>query len=56
MALRVVTPTPNAVLLHGLTEDDVWEHAPDLARIDGFSLAVTDIGLDAMLDGLRDLP
>ncbi|MFT4922467.1 MAG: putative transcriptional regulator [Haloarculaceae archaeon] len=56
VALRVVTPSPNAVVLHGLTEEDVWEYAPDLARIDGFSLAVTDIELDAMLDGLRDLP
>jgi putative transcriptional regulator len=56
VALRVVTPTPNAVLLHGLTEDDVWEHAPDLARIDSFSLAITDLDLDAVLDGLRDLP
>ena len=56
VALRVVNPTPNAVVLHGLSPDDVWEHATDLARIDGFSLAVTDADLDAMLDGLRQLP
>ena len=56
VALRVVNPTPNAVVLHGLSTDDVWEHAADLARIDGFSLAVTDISLDELLDGLRELP
>jgi putative transcriptional regulator len=56
VAMRVVTPTPNAVVLHGLTADDLWEHAADLARIDGFSLAVTDWDLASMLDGLEDLP
>ena len=56
VALRVVTPTPNAVVLHGLKEDALWDHAADLARIDGFSLAVADGELDGMLAGLRDLP
>jgi putative transcriptional regulator len=56
VAMRVVTPTPNAVVLHGLDEDDVWEHAADLARIDGFSLAVADGDISTMLDGLDDLP
>ena len=56
VAIRVVKPTPNAVVLHGLDEGDVWEHAADLARIDGFSLAVSNTDLEAMLDGLRDLP
>jgi putative transcriptional regulator len=56
VAMRVVNPTPNAVVLHGLTPDDIWEHAADLARIDGFSLAVTDWDLADMLDGLEDLP
>ncbi|WP_338729428.1 helix-turn-helix domain-containing protein [Haladaptatus sp. DJG-WS-42] len=56
VAMRVVTPTPNAVVLHGLTEDDLWEHAPALARIDGFSLAVTNKDLEEMLDALRQLP
>jgi len=56
VALRVVTPTPNAVVLHGLQAETLWDHAADLARIDGFSLAVTDTELDAMLAGLRDLP
>jgi putative transcriptional regulator len=56
VALRVVTPTPNAVVLHGLEEGALWDHAADLARIDGFALAVADGELDAMLSGLRDLP
>jgi putative transcriptional regulator len=56
VAMRVVTPTPNAVVLHGIDEDDLWEHAPTLARIDGFSLAVTTLGLPALLEGLDDLP
>jgi len=55
VALRVVKPTPHAVVLHGI-EEDVWEYATDLARVDGFSLAITDISLDEMLDGLRGLP
>ncbi|WP_226010495.1 helix-turn-helix domain-containing protein [Halomicrobium salinisoli] len=56
VALRVVTPTPNAVVLHGIDEDALWDHAPDLARIEGFSLATTDLDLDEMLAGLRELP
>ncbi|WP_225334887.1 helix-turn-helix domain-containing protein [Halomicrobium urmianum] len=56
VALRVVTPTPNAVVLHGIDEADLWDHAPDLARIEGFSLATTDLSLDEMLAGLRNLP
>ena len=56
VALRVVTPTPNAVVLHGLEEGALWDHAADLARIDGFSLAVADAEMDEMLAGLRDLP
>lgn len=56
VALRVVKPTPHAVVLHGLTADDIWEHAPDLARIDGFSLAVTDLDLETLLERHRGLP
>ena len=56
VALRVVKPTPHAVVLHGIETEDVWEYATDLARIDGFSLAVTDIELDELLDGHRTLP
>jgi putative transcriptional regulator len=56
VALRVVNPTPNAVVLHGLTSESVWEHATDLARIDGYSLAVTDVPLETLLDRLRELP
>jgi putative transcriptional regulator len=56
VAQRVVTPTPNAIVLHGLTEDDLWEHAPKLARADGFSLAITNQDADEMLDALAGLP
>lgn len=56
VALRVVKPTPHVVVLHGLTPDDVWEFAPDLARIDGFSLAVTDTDLETMLENHQTLP
>ena len=56
VALRVVNPTPNLVVLHGIDGSAVWEHAPDLARIDGYSLAVSDLPLEDLLDGLRELP
>lgn len=56
VAMRVVNPTPNALVLHGLTPGDVWEHAPQLARIDGYSLAVTDLALPDLLDRLGELP
>ncbi|MFB6112737.1 MAG: helix-turn-helix domain-containing protein [Halodesulfurarchaeum sp.] len=55
VALRVVNPKPNAVLMHGLEEDDLWEHASTLARRDGYSLAVTSLDRDVMLDRLREL-
>lgn len=56
VALRVVNPTPNAVVLHGITPEDLWEHAPRLARIDGFSLAVSDQPLPELLEAIRALP
>ena len=56
VAMRVVNPTPNAVVLHGLEEEDLWEHAPTLATIDGFSLAVSTRDIDDTLDDLRKLP
>ncbi|MFB6126630.1 MAG: helix-turn-helix domain-containing protein [Halolamina sp.] len=55
VALRVVNFTPNAVVLHGIDEDALWEHAPDLARIDDFSLAVSNRDLDDALAELRGL-
>ncbi|SFC47835.1 putative transcriptional regulator [Halobiforma haloterrestris] len=55
VALRVVNPTPNAVVLHGIDEDDLWDHAVDLARIDGYALAVTDAPLEDVLDRLVTL-
>lgn len=56
VALRVMTPTPNAVVLHGIDEDDIWDHAPALAKRDGFSLAVSTRDLDETLADLRALP
>lgn len=56
VALRVVTPTPTAVVLHGLTDEDLWEHAATLAHVDGYSLATTELELDEMLEQLRDVP
>jgi putative transcriptional regulator len=56
VAMRVVTPTPNAVVLHGIDETDLWEHAPDLARADGISLAVTTMDREAMTEAMQDLP
>lgn len=56
VALRVVTPTPSAVVLHGLGAEDLWEHAPTLARADGFSLAVADGDIETMLDAMSELP
>ena len=56
VAMRVVTPTPNAIVLHGLEEDGLWEHAPRLAQTDGFSLAVTTMDLPTMLDEMDELP
>ena len=55
VALRVVTPTPNAVVLHGLEEEDLWDHAAELARVDDFSLATSTRDIDDCLDTLRDL-
>lgn len=55
VAMRVVTPTPNAVVLHGISRDELWPKAPDLATLDGFSLAIVETPLDEMLDHLRDM-
>ena len=55
VALRVVNPTPNAVVLHGISAEDLWEHAATLATIDGFSLAVSTRDLDDLLADLRAL-
>ena len=56
VALRVVTPTPSAVVLHGIEPGDLWEHAPALARADGVSLATTTKSLDSLLATLREFP
>jgi len=49
VAMRVVNPTPNAVVLHGIDSEAVWDHAADLARVDGFALATTTTDLDDVL-------
>ena len=56
VALRVLTPSPNAVVLHGIEPENVWDHAPALAKRDGFSLAVSTKPLDDLLAELRTLP
>jgi len=56
VALRVVTPTPSAVVLHDIDPDSLWEHAPALARADGVSLATTTEPLDSLLESLREFP
>jgi len=55
VAMRVVNPTPNAVVLHGVDEADLWEHAHALARVDGFSLAVCDAGEEELMEALGEL-
>ncbi len=56
VAMRVVNPTPSAVVLHGIDREELWEHAPSLARVDDFSLAVCETGSDALLERLDGVP
>lgn len=56
VAMRVVNPTPNAVILHDISPEEVWEHAPAIARIDGFSVGATTIPLEDLLSKLREMP
>ena len=56
VALRVVTPTPNVVVLHGIEREELWDHASMLARMDGYALATCSTPIDEVLDGLRRLP
>ena len=55
VAMRVVTPTPNAVVLHGLSREDLWAHAPAMAELDGFSLGVGETPIDEILERLAEL-
>ena len=55
VALRVVTPTPHAVILHGVDPDALWPHAAELAAIDGYTLAVSTMPTEAMLPALQAL-
>lgn len=56
VAVRVVNPTPNAIVLHGIDRDELWEYAPTVARLDGISLAICTTPLGEMLGRLRELP
>ncbi|MFW5965859.1 MAG: helix-turn-helix domain-containing protein [Halodesulfurarchaeum sp.] len=56
VALRVVNPKPNAVLLSGISEGALWEHAPELARRDGVSLAVTELEAETIRSRLAEFP
>lgn len=56
VAMRVVKPTPHAVVLHGIEPDEVWEYAADLAETDTFALAVSNVDQEALLEGHRNLP
>ncbi|MFB6110451.1 MAG: helix-turn-helix domain-containing protein [Halodesulfurarchaeum sp.] len=56
VALRVVNPKPNAVLLCGLSESELWDHASALARRDGVSLAVTELDGESLRTRLTELP
>lgn len=53
VAMRVVSPTPSAVILHGISEDQLWEHAPALASISGFSLGITNLPINTLLTSLQ---
>lgn len=55
VALRVVAPTPNAVILHGIDRDALWSHATEVAALDGYALSVTDVPLEELLDGLATI-
>jgi putative transcriptional regulator len=55
VAMRVVNPKPNAVVLHGLDREALWEHAPALARKEGLSLAISNVDDEELLGELADL-
>lgn len=55
VALRVVNPTPNAVVLHGIGPEDLWEHAPSLARMEGYALGLSQSPIDAVIERLQEL-
>ncbi|MFC7072584.1 helix-turn-helix domain-containing protein [Halovenus rubra] len=56
VAMRVVKPTPHAVVLHGIEPDKVWEYATDLAETDTFALAVSNVDRETLLEQHRMLP
>jgi predicted transcriptional regulator len=48
--MRVTDSRPGEI-----AESELWEHPPRLARIDGYSLAVTRTPIDRMLGELEAL-
>lgn len=56
VAVRVVDPTPTAVLLHGIDTDTLWPHARTLANRDRYTLAVTQQPIGTTNAALADLP
>lgn len=56
VALRVVEPSPTAVVLHGIGEATLWAHAQSLASRDQYTLAVTEEPLEAMQATLTEFP
>lgn len=55
VALRVVSPTPNAVILHGIDRAALWEHAAEVAALEGYALSVTSVPLEELLAGLASI-
>lgn len=56
VALRVVEPTPTAILLHGIEASTLWPHAEALANRDRYSLAVTTQPIEDTRQALSTFP
>ena len=56
VAMRVASPKPNVIVLHGLSEDELWDRAPQLAKIDNVALAVSTTPLEELLEALATVP
>ncbi len=52
VAMRVASPKPAAIVLHGLESEDLWELAPTLARMDGVSLATANQPIEELLEAI----
>lgn len=56
VALRVVDPSPTAIVLHGLEPATLWPHAESLATRDRYTLAVTTQPLEETRTTLAEFP